>query len=236
MKKLVVLLFLIVSSYTLFGQMAKFCADTTLLRSYTGNQNEFEKAMEMQWLINGKSLSFGSDTVKILPDKTTMDTIFFRRNTNTKWDTILCNIALPYTYNFTLNVCCGAFDVQRDKKRIPLKAEFTIKGDTKKMFLGRLEETAKFMVGEDKKTITPLCRSVMKSHIYWVMLQEIYRCNDEGNCERNEEFCIQTENGEPYYDFSYKVVKTITKFLYMPLTDKPLRITYKPEKNKLKIK
>lgn len=236
MKKLLASFLLFVSCCAVYGQMAKFYADTAVMRRYTGSQNEFDKAMEMQWLINGKSLSFGSDTVEIAPDKTILDTVFFKRDSKTNWDTIICNIAEPNTYNFTYNTCCGVFDVQLKKKRIPMKLRVAVKGTTNKMYLARLEETGKVIEGTGEKTITPLCRSMMKSHIYWVMLQEVEVCADVGNCEKNEEFCIQKENGERDYTFSYTVQKTITKFLYMPLNDKPLRISFKPEKNKLKVK
>ncbi len=236
MKKSVALLFLSLSINFIHAQNAKFYADTVLLRSYVGSQKEFDRAMEMRWLIKGQPLLFGSDTVEVIPDKTKLDTIFYKWNAKRDWDTIICNIAEPHTYNFTFNTCCGGFDVQRNKKRIPMKVEVAIKGVSNKMYLARLGETGKVINGSGKQIITPLCRSAMKPNIFWVMLQQVKVCTDTGNCEKNEEFCIQKENGERDYSFSYTVQKTITKFLYMPLTDKPLRVSYKPERNKLKIK
>lgn len=236
MKKLLVLLVIITGFSTAYAQTAKFYADTTVMRSYTGSQKEFDKAMEMQWLINGKPLSFGSDTVEIIPDKNVFDTIFYKRNAKAKWDTIICNIAKPNTYAIRYNACCGAFDIVNENKRVSMKLRFSIKGKSSNMYLARLGETAKYIVGKDSKTITPLCRSAMKPNIFWVMLQQVEICTNEGNCEKNEEFCLQTETGEADYDFSYTVKKTIAKFLYLPLDDKPLRISYKPEKGKLKVK
>jgi hypothetical protein len=237
MKRAFVSFFLLFSALILNAQTAKFYAKKlTFAKGASIENTRLEKAMEMQWLINGKLLRFGEDTIEVVPNKNKLDTIYFKRDTKMEWDTIICNIAEPKVYELVYNDCYGVFEVYSTKKRIPMKVEVAIKGKSNKMFLARLEETGKVINGSGELSITPLCRSAMKPYIFWIMLQQVEVCTDTGNCEKNEEFCIQKENGERDYSFSYTVTKTITKFLFMPLTDKPLRVSYKPEKNKLKIK
>lgn len=231
MKKLLATGLLLFAVLAAHGQMAKFYFSNKY------NQAEEFEEYDFEWRINGQPIKSIDDTVWIQPDPMRWDTILFTNNLQKHWDTVICNIALPNTYHFYINDCCMGFYVYNETlSKLPQgKVKFRLKQKAQRLFLGRLGETAVVLDDKEEKEVTPLCRSAMASNIYWVQLQKINICNDRP-CESDGTICFKKENGEPEFSFNYEVSETLLRFLYMPLEDKPLRVSYKPENGKLKVK
>lgn len=221
-----------------YSQTANFYADSALLRVYAGNQGLFERYMQMQWQINGKPLAFGGDTVKIIPNGKRIDTVLFRQNNTAKWDTIICNITQPHTYNFVLNTCCGGFDVQNQtlNKRPSGKAIFNLQQKSIGIYVGMLGETGIQAKLNSRDTITPLCRSVMSPNVYCIELRKVERCQKKSDCNGDDNLECFTENGhDPTYEMPFRTKNLICRFLYMPLDNTPIKISYLPVAKVLKI-
>lgn len=233
MERILPLLFALLCCSGIFAQQAIFTAGVGFEASEGSHMIEDMKAM--QWRINGIELLYG-DTVKITPDEKVFDTVLFKRNGNSDWDTIICNIAQPHQYCFTYNTCCGGFDVYNvtlDKKPKG-SALFKLYGKGSGNYLGFWGETGILAnKNPDEFPVTSLCRSAMSPNIYWVKLQEIEICKDSTGCTNPESDleCYLIE-GKETYEFYYLEKKAITRFIYMPLDDeKPLTVIYHMNKH-----
>jgi hypothetical protein len=216
----------------LFAQQAIFTAKPKEIDNH-------QDIAQMQWSINGQLLTFGSDTVKITPNEKVLDTILFKRNEKSLWDTIICDIAQPRHYNFVYNECCGGFNVADGKTHSFIKGEviFEKTEQTQDVYLGLLGETG-VLLHRGNNTVLPMCRSAMSPNIFLIQLKEIEICADTAGCvgPDSDLQCYTTDGGQTTYDLYYRTKKTITRFLYMPLNEEPLKVIYNPVNKQIVIK
>jgi hypothetical protein len=209
------------------------------LRVRTGrNQELFDRAMEMEWKINGQTLHFGSKPIEVKPDSTTIDTIFYRRNLKSQWDTILCNIREPKNYLFVYNDCCDAFDVQDAilRRRTIGKVIFKLTEKNKNVFLGTLGESGVLInYPATTDTLVPICNSPMPPNIYQVTFSTIKICNDTVNCDYW--ICLSDEEEKKYNNaFGSRTVSEKMNIHYVALDNEPLLVIYDPKTNKITLK
>ncbi|MGV3596910.1 MAG: hypothetical protein ACO1PI_03525 [Bacteroidota bacterium] len=234
MKRILPLLFVLFCSNEVFAQQATFTAGWWKEEGEP-DRHTLEDLKTMLWRINGKVLLYG-DTVKITPDEKVFDTVLFKRNSKSDWDTIICNIAKAHLYRFVYNACCGGFDIYNVTLNEKPKgsALFKLYGKGSGDYLGFWGETGILAnKNPDELPVTSLCRSAMSPNIYWVQLQEIEVCKDSTGCANPESDleCYLIE-GKETYEFYYREKKAITRFLYMPLDDeKPLTVIYNVNKH-----
>ncbi len=178
----------------------------------------YERITQAQWKIKGKTLRYGSKPVKVRIDNK-IDTIFYKENNNSKWDTLICNINKPNTFKFLYNPCCGGFNVQKSSKNIRGKVKFSLIGQNKNdTYIGILDDAAVILSGSDTE-LSPYCRSVMHPNVYNISIQKIEVCKDESNCT---EKCIN--NGAD--TLSYLPISQKISFLFLPLSEEPFVIKY----------
>jgi len=236
MKKLLITLTLL--PIFLFGQTATFRADSTHLWYEVGQvRSSYDQALEMEWIIRGQSIHFGSKPIEIIPESNRIDTVFYKQNKRAKWDTFLCVIKEPLSYRFVYNDCCDAFYVFGDGKGY-LKGEVIFElteKPTSKTYLGTLGESGILVRSLSSDTLKPVCRSPMNPNIYSVTFSEIKICKDSTGCREGTCLFVK-DDAEPNYDFGFKTVSCKTSFLYMPLGTKPLELIFDPKTNKVLIK
>lgn len=211
------------------GNLAIFQLDTLRLSAITrDNPKYFKEISEMKWVINQQTLQFGYPPVQVIPNKNKLDTILFQKDANAKWDTLICNISKAQIYNFQYNECCGAFNVIDATNNRFIKGSLSLKLTRKakhKQYIGTLGEAGMSIQNTIPDTLKPACRSAMSPNIYWVSLKEIVECKNTQKCDIS--MCFY--NGkEEVYDFEYSTKKEITEFLYLPLSNEPLSISYNP--------
>lgn len=223
-------LFFCISQFCI-AQTARFYADTVQLKKHTGSRSDLDHVFEMEWIINGQHMQWGSDTLRITPDQNKMDTVLFRADKRAKWDTILCNISKPEVYTFVYNTCCGGFYLRNERMKAfaPGKVSFRISGKPKAKYLGVIDEAGVPLRSDSAVVLNAMCRSAMSSNIFRVELQTMEDAPDTINC--SSLMCLDVGLGnEPRYDFYYKKKKTLTSFLYMPMDETPLELIYDPKK------
>jgi hypothetical protein len=226
MKQLIIILTILPT--ILWGQTATFHADTTDLWQGAGQRRDVhERIMEMEWRIRGQVLRFGSKPIVVKTDPNKIDTLFYKQNSNAKWDTIVCNVNEPLTYKFVYNECCGGFNVAGpDSKFIVGKVNFRIIGkQANKRFLGTLGETGVLADVNTTSTLSPGCRSAMSPNIYLVSFKEIRICSDSLICK--EDICLfEIGKNELNYEFKFETISSKINFLFLPLSSVPIQVTY----------
>ncbi len=107
-----ILYILFFSPILLFSQVATFEADTSQIQFEKENEPDiYKEILKSEWKINGQLLKYSSNPIEVKIDNI-IDTIYFRKNNEFSWDTIICNISKPNKFNFIYNECCGTFYVE----------------------------------------------------------------------------------------------------------------------------
>ncbi len=220
----------------LFGQTAKFYADTTLAWRDAGKNIEAkERLMEMEWRMNGQVLHFGSEPMKIRVDKKQPDTLFYKQNNRAKWDTIIYNVKEPKVYKFIYNTCCGGFDIaDENDDHLVGQVNFIIEGqNNKKVYLGTLAE-AGLIVTPTNNLLSPGCRSAMSPNIYPLTFREIEICKDSIDC--TEGACLYEKGKEQLNDeFGYKTISLKLDCLFLPMSNQPIKVIYNAKTDKIRM-
>lgn len=198
------------------GQVATFWADTIRI--------DDNRVLEAEWKINGQTLLYGSKPIKVKTDNI-IDTILFKQFNNSRWDTLICNISKPLNYTFQYNVCCGGFDVYENNTRLSGSVIFLIKNpDMNRKYLGQLD-AAGILISEQKSdTLRPICSSPMLPNIYSLSLRTIETCIDTTDCD--EEICLLEKGMETNFGFGFKTISIIFNYLYLPLSNEPIKAIY----------
>jgi len=238
MSKSLLIIFNLLFAISLFSQTAEFRADTTGLKKRTGNNEKlYEKVLEMEWIINGEKLFFGSGSINVVPNEKKIDTILFRNNSNSKYDIIICNISEASKFSFEYNPCCGGFNVIKENRgKLSRNVIFEISGKSENdIYIGTLGETGILIEKDDiENHINEICRSAMSPNIYPISISKIRKnCDSKENCE---ELLCEIQNGEAKGGFEYKVIETKIEFLYMPLDEKILKVLFNERTNKTELK
>jgi len=228
MKTKFLILFYVLFSALLTCQTAEFRADIKSLKKSTGNNERvYNEAMQMKWIINGKKLYFGSEPIRVIPNKRTIDTILFRHKSNSKYDTIICNIEEACKFSFEYNPCCGSFYLRKENKsKLSREVKFVISNkDENDLYLGTLGETGILLNKNNVENhINEICRSAMSPNVYPISICKIRKgCNLLNNCE---ELLCEIQNGEAKNGFEYEVIETQLEFLYLPLSEKTLEVLF----------
>ncbi len=238
MKKSLLIITYLLFSISLFGQTAEFRADTVSLKKRIGNNERvYKKAMEMEWIINGEKLFFGSKSIKVIPNSKKIDTILFRTNSNSKYDTIICNISESSKYSFEYNTCCGGFNVRKESKgKLSREIIFELLSKSDNYdYIGTLGETGILIKNINTENhITEICRSVMSPNIYPITISTFKKVSDL--TENYEALLCEIQNGVAVDGFEYQILEKKVKFLYMPLNEKPLKIQFDEKSNEIKLK
>jgi hypothetical protein len=216
----------------LFGQTATFSADT--VKDIRTNMF-YDRMIEAEWKIKGQALHYGSKPIAVKTDNI-IDTILFREDKNSKWDTLICNIVKPRNYKFWYNPCCGKFNVSDGTKESIIGAViFNLNGlDKERQYLGTLGETGILLKATLNDTLKPGCRSAMSPNIYWLTLREIKICKDTIDC--NEGTCLYEKGKEDLnYKFGYKTISVKLDCLFLPLSNQPIKVNYNLRTEKVKI-
>lgn len=238
MKCLTILFFLLVFSSNLSAQgFAEFNTDTTRFEMRRTKEGKLEKIIPKQvWYINGQKMWFGSGRVKVKVNPNKMDTILYQGYRHHKMDTILCNISEPKKYTFYYNACCGAFNIKDESNKSFTKGKvlFQLKNKDNKSYLGTLGEAGILVTQFSTDTLYEHCRSAMSPNVYPISFQEIAPCRDSIHCQ--EGTCLQVKNDEVNWEYGYRTISKKAGFLYMPLNQDPLLISYDPKTNKIVIR
>lgn len=207
------------------SQSATFYADTHRLMQYNQNNSSSEGyGMQMQWIIKGQSLRWGSTPIEVTPTESGVDTIFFKGQDQSKWDTLLCKIKGGSSITFVYSPCCDYFDaVDRNGDRFEGKVSFMLVGATpaKKKYLGSIDGSGVFMT-QSPDTILPFYRSPMLPNTYDVEVKEIRDCFGKG-CQ---EAAIQKPDGSMEISYHFRIVEEILNFHYLPVSEEPVSVTY----------
>jgi hypothetical protein len=210
--------------------MASFYADPRIL--VENDPKPTKEQLETVWLINGQKLTWGSKPIYILPDSSTLDTIYFKDNNHSDWDTIICNIKVAEAYTFSPNECCGGFMTGQSQ----IKVKFNIEKPSSKDFLGEYGGSALLAKYKKKSILDTHCLGLMVSNITYIQLTEIEVRRDSSN-NADRPICFYESYGkEATGDFYYKTKKKLVSFLYMPLNNEIVTINYNPETEKKTIK
>jgi len=191
--------------------------------------------MEAEWRINGQTLHYGSKPIKIKTDNI-LDTILFKQYSNSNIDTIICNITKAGNFKFYYNECCGGFNIADETgKFIVGSIVFSIQGqDNKNKYLGTLGETGILVSSKSKDILKTGCRSAMSPNVYQITFSQIEICKDTINCK--EGTCLfETGKKELNYEFGYKTVSKKIDCLFLPLSNQPIKVTYLPRKDRIRI-
>lgn len=237
MAKIKIILLLLLFPLFATAQTARFYADSMRLGMDAGSKSHLAQVLEMEWIINGQHMHWGSDTVHVIPDANKLDTVFFKASKNAKWDTIICNISKPEVYTFMYNPCCGNFYLRNERmKGFPeVRVNFRVAGKLKTPFLGLIDQSGKELKSDTVKTMKAQCRSAMASNICHVELRDFSYTQDSANSHML--MCLDIGGGrEPVYDYYYKSKKTYTSFLYMPLDETPLELLLQTKSGRIVVR
>jgi hypothetical protein len=168
------------------------------------------------------------ETIKVFPNISNIDTVFFKEDNKSPWDTIICNIQESHSYVFVHNDCCGGFNVSNESTQQYLepKVTFCIETSSKKLFLGKLGNNDLLAKFNHKDTLKSHCYGAMSSNICHAELLEIEMCKGNPNC-KGQSICENTES-----TYFYEEKKSLTRFLYMPLENETLSISFNPKTGK----
>ena len=227
-----IILILTIIPTILFGQTATFSADTT--RFFRETRKEiYDKIMEAEWKINGQTLHYGSKPITIKTDNI-LDTILYKQRSNSKVDTIVCNINKKGNFIFYYNECCGGFNIADETGKFIIGSIiFSIKEqDNRKTYLGTLGETGILVNSATKDTLKTGCRSAMSPNVYQITFCQIEICKDWINCK--EGTCLfEKGNEELNYEFGYKTISRKIDCLFLPLSNQPIKVTYDPRNDRI---
>ena len=229
-----IILLLTIFPAILFGQTATFSADTSRLLRET-RTDILEQIMEAEWNINGQTLHYGSEPITIETDNT-LDTIYFRQQRNANVDTLICNINKPGHFTFYYNECCGGFNIaDTSGKFIVGSVIFQIQGQIKaQRYLGTLGETGILINSSSQDTLNPGCRSAMAPNVYQITFSQIEVCTDTVDC--TEGTCLLEPGQEELnYAFGFKTISKKLDCLYLPLSNQPIKVTYIPESDEIRM-
>lgn len=224
--KFLLLLFL---SSNIIAQTASFSVDTIRFKSGS--------ILEAEWRINQQALSYGSKALNIAIDNK-IDTILYKAHKDATWDTIICNINQAQHYTFHYNPCCRGFNIHNAaNKRLSASVKFMLKGTNSKIkYLASLGETSMLLRPMQLDTLNSKseCRSAMSSDVYQLTLSEIAICKDENGCE--EATCLYEQGKEGLnYNFAYKPISFKMNCLFLPLSDKPVKVVYDQRTGRVKV-
>jgi hypothetical protein len=232
MKRSLTLLFVVFAAAG-GAQQAAFTFDSLAGKQYAGSQ--INKIRLWQWQINGQLLTWTSGPVYVKPDPRKLDTILFRKTPEQKWDTFLCNVTRPLSYNFAYNSCCGGFNIMilGKPKGTSFGVVFTVNGKGKDL-LGTISESGMFLKPGINDTLRPLCRSAMAPNIYSITIQETDRNDsaaftDSLDCMKGGLLHPDTE-----YGYRYKRLSSPVRFNYIPLGS-VLHVLYDTRLKKVRI-
>lgn len=220
-----------------FAQTATFSADTLNLRKYANNQGLFERILEREWIIQGQRLTYTSTPIQVIPDPQKIDTIYFKLNKQSAYDTILCNISEPNDYEFVYNTCCDGFNVKNNCTGQFTRGSviFKIEGKAKKKkYMGSFGCAGELVQSKKMNHLKETCCSAMSPNIYPVSFSEI-DLNPSIEENFSESLMCLFDDYQERFDFRYKIITTKTKFLYMPLNTEPLMIIYHPKTNEIEL-
>lgn len=190
--------------------------------------------MQMQWIIKGQPLRWGSTPIEVTPTESGVDTIFFKWQDQSKWDTLLCKIKGGSSITFVYSPCCDYFDVvDSNGDRFEGKVSFVLMGATpaKMKYLGSIDASGVFMT-QKPDTILPFYRSPMLPNMYNVEVQEIRDCFGKG-CQ---EAAIRKLDGSIDISYHYRIVDEILNFHFLPLNEEPLFVSYDLDSGKVVIR
>ena len=208
-----------------YSQPATFYADTLRLMEYNQNDTSSEGyGMQMQWIIKGQQLSWGSTPIEVGLTESGVDTIFFKWHDHSKWDTLLCKIKGGSSVTFVYSPCCDYFDVvDSNGDRFKGKVSFDLKGSLPKKtkYLGSIDDSRVFMT-QKPDTIPPFYRSVMLPNTYNVEVEQIKDCSGK-HCQ---EAAIQKPDGSMEISYHFRIVEEILNFHYLPVSEEPVSVTY----------
>ena len=76
----------------------------------------------------------------------------------------------------------------------------------------------------------------MSPNVYCIELRKVERCQKKPDCNGDDNLECFTENGhDPTYEMPFRTKNLICRFLYMPLDNTPIKISYLPVAKVLKI-
>lgn len=219
------------------NKYAEFMADSTELRKlFSGDHNGFRKILEMEWIIQKDTLRFGQKSIQVVPNKYKIDTIYFKVDDQSGYDTLICNISEAKKYNFNYNTCCNGFNIYDFESNRMVKGSILLELSNAKesnKYLATLGEAGMIINNNVYDTIKVNCRSAMSPNIYNVSISQIKDCKNKEKCI--ELMCLQIPGiNEFEYDYEYEVISEIEKFNYLPLSNNPLKINYDLEQGKIK--
>ncbi|MEP7321817.1 MAG: hypothetical protein ABI761_07855 [Saprospiraceae bacterium] len=216
------------------GQITIFHADTSRLRSWSGNtQASFDQVMKMQWKIKGQYLTWGNQ-LSVTPGASGIDTVFFRLSDQREWDTLICKIQPNTNYRFVYNACCDYFDVMDDTgNRTVGKVSFQLSKpvNKKEKYLGTIDENG-IRMSLKPVQIIPTNRSPMLPNSYNVAISLINKCHGKDCLE----VALHKTTGEKDISYKIKIIKYMISFRYLQLSTEPLIITLNPVNGKVEIK
>ena len=101
--------------------------------------------------------------------------------------------------------------------------------------MGTLGETGILVNSSSKDTLKTGCRSAMSPNVYKLTLSQIEICKDTINCK--EGTCLFEKGKEELnYDFGYKTISKKIDCLFLPLSNQPIKMTYEPRTDRIRIK
>ncbi|MBL7898290.1 MAG: hypothetical protein JNJ99_07130 [Crocinitomicaceae bacterium] len=191
------------------------------------SSDNYKYIMGMKWIIDGKPFTWYDDTLYVKTDSKP-DTIFFQERVNGKIYQLICMISEPNHYNFIYNVCCGAFNVTWNSSNSWGGVQFNFQKTDPNYYLGTIHETGLVCHKDSINTVSPQCISAMANNIYPVSLNKIYLHKTSSSLNDSIPISCMTNSKEEYLDdfAEFSVYKRCFDFLYLPLSDKPLKISY----------
>lgn len=216
-------------------QNATFVTDTTRFKnSYSDTLNIPYYAVGDEWIIKGQKMKYGSGEISVETSPGVIDTIFYKGTNRTTFDTMLCIIDQGSSYKFYYNDCCGAFNVEdmNQRKFIRPTVLFDNSKLDDKLYLGMLGEGSQVVLSNKwKDTLTSECSSAMAPSTMLFGLTEIERSNDS---ESLSFYCLSKDQaGKKEFDFNYVKMEQEIAFLYLPLSNKPLKVGYSSKTKKV---
>lgn len=195
-----------------------------------------------EWLINGQKLTWGSKPINVALNQNALDTIFFREE-GLKWDTIICKIQSADSIFFRYNDCCGGFNVINKtiiydtlKKITELNVIFNLESRSKDFYLGQIGMAGILAQYNSKDTLQNSCQGAMASNIKRIELLSINKCKDSVNCS-NDVMCFYANtNNQLDNPLLYIENKKLIDFLYVPLQNEVLKVSYNPKTRKTTVK
>lgn len=209
------ILILILIPFLSYSQYAEIHADiNTLPFEVIEDSSNYHDVYNMEWLLKGQTLKFGSPPIKVKADTTTLDTLFYRSDSENKWESILCNIESGKTYFFDYNMCCGGFLIHSPSDTLQMPVQILIEGSEKpKNYILEYGNTSYLIKSNEILFIKEQCESAMSNDLREIVIYEI-----KNNVK------IEYSNTSTCLIYKEKYIKPITNrrrrllnFKYIPL-------------------